>query len=90
MRHRIRNTGTRGYSGYRGRIGSPKTWLVVLLALVILAGAAFLFVQRYRVYRADGSSYLELPWARRAAEEAPPPQVTLTVEQPPAEAEGGG
>lgn len=60
-----RNNGTRGYSGYRGRRGGdPRRWLIVLLALVILAGAAFLFAQRYRVYHSDGSSHIELPWSR--------------------------
>lgn len=52
-----------GYVGYRGRSGgSVKKWLVLLLTLVLLASAAFLFVQRYRVYREDGTSYLELPY----------------------------
>lgn len=62
-----RNTGTRGYTGYRGRSGSdPRKWLILLLALVVLAGAVFLFAQRYRVYRSDGTSYIEMPWSRRS------------------------
>jgi len=61
------NNGTRGYTGYRGRRGAdPRRWLIVLLALLILAGAAFLFAQRYRVYHSDGSSHIELPWSRAA------------------------
>ena len=74
---KMRNNGTRGYTGYRGRTGDGKKWLILALALVILAGAVFLFAQRYRVYRSDGSSYIEMPWSRRAdagetsAEETP-------------------
>ena len=65
MIFKMRNNGTRGYTGYRGRGGGdPRRWLIVLLALVILAGAAFLFAQRYRVYHSDGSSHIELPWLR--------------------------
>ncbi|MCR5825297.1 MAG: hypothetical protein K6G54_01895 [Oscillospiraceae bacterium] len=65
---RTRNNGTRGYTGYRGRSGGAGKWLILLLVLLILAGAAFLIIQRYRVYRADGSSYIEMPWARSANE----------------------
>ena len=60
----MRNNGTRGYSGYHGRRQSASKALVVVLALILLAAAAFLFAQRYRVYRADGSSHYELPWRR--------------------------
>ncbi len=67
----MKNSGTRGYSGYRGRTGGSKRWLILVLALIILAAAAFLFLQHYRVYRSDGSSYIELPWFSRPA---PTPQ----------------
>ena len=69
----FRSNGTRGYTGYRGRRGGEwRKWLVLLLALVILAGATFLFAQRYRVYRSDGTSRIEMPWSR--SESAPPPE----------------
>jgi hypothetical protein len=68
-----RNFGTRGYTGYRGRRGGEwKKWVVLLLVLVILAGATFLFAQRYRVYHSDGTSRIELPWGREKSAEAPP------------------
>ena len=73
-----RNFGTRGYTGYRGRKGGEwKKWVVLLLALVILAGSAFLFAQRYRVYRSDGTSRIEMPWSRGE-------------DKAPAETQGGG
>ena len=77
----MKNSGTRGYSGYRGRTGGSKRWLILVLALIIFAGAAFLFLQHYRVYRSDGSSYIELPWFGGSA---PTPQPDAG---PPAEAE---
>lgn len=61
----MRNRNTRGYTGYRGRRGNRKGWLVAVLLLTILAAAAFLFAQRYRIYHSDGSSRYELPWARK-------------------------
>jgi len=81
---KMRNTGTRGYSGYRGRTEGSHRWVIaVLLALIILAAATFLAAQHFRVYRSDGSSYIELPWFRDAeparAPDAPP------VETAPAE-----
>ena len=62
----MRNTGTRGYNGYRGRRPDGKRWLILALALLLLAGVAFLVAQRYMVYNMDGSYYFELPWSRRA------------------------
>ena len=57
---------TRGYTGYRGRRTVRRVWWIAALAAVLLAAAAFLFAQRYRVYRSDGSSRYELPWQHRA------------------------
>lgn len=62
----MRNTGTRGYSGYRGRRPDGRRWLILALALLLLAGVAFLIVQRYIVYDMDGSYHFELPWSHRA------------------------
>ena len=61
----MRNTGTRGYSGYRGRRPNGRRWLILALVLVILAAAAFLVAQRYMVYNMDGSYHFELPWLQR-------------------------
>lgn len=61
----MRNTGTRGYSGYRGRRPNGRKWLVLALVLIILAAAAFLVVQRWMVYDMDGTFHFELPWFRR-------------------------
>ena len=64
----MRNSGTRGYSGYRGRRPSGRKWLVLALVLIILAAAAFLIAQRYMVYDMDGSYHFELPWSRRGGD----------------------
>lgn len=85
----MRNTGTRGYSGYRGRRGG-RTALVVALALLLLAAAVFLLAQRYMVFHGDGSYHLELPWARKI-DDAPAPQKTaqeleIVIEQAEREA----
>ncbi len=60
----MRNNGTRGYMGYRGRRSGGKRWLVLVLVLILLAAAAFLLAQRYMVYDMDGSYHFELPWFR--------------------------
>ena len=51
----MRDSGTRGYQGYRGRRGGGRRWLILVLALIILAAAAFLAAQRYIVYDMDGN-----------------------------------
>ena len=67
----MRNIGTRGYSGYRGRRPGARSWLVILLAAILLGALGFLFAQRYRVYHTDGTSHYELPWLRpRPAQDA--------------------
>ena len=63
----MRNTGTRGYSGYRGRRPNGRRWLILALVLIILATAAFLIAQRWMVYDMDGSYHFELPWLQRAS-----------------------
>lgn len=57
--------GTRGYSSYRGRSGGKK-FLAAMLVLVLLAAAAFMLIQRYVVYEADGSFRFDLPWSNHA------------------------
>lgn len=63
----MRNYGTRGYTGYRGRRPSGKRWAVFFLVLVLLAAAASLVAQHYMVYDMDGTYHIELPWLRRAS-----------------------
>lgn len=62
----MRNSGTRGYYGYRGRRSNGKRWLIFVLVLIILAAAVFLLAQQYMVYETDGSYHFELPWFDRA------------------------
>jgi len=91
----MRNTGTRGYSGYRGRRGG-KQWLILALVLILLAAVVFLAVQRYMVFHGDGSYQIELPWARHAAQtETPAPQPTgqeleIVIEHPEEQGETEG
>jgi len=59
----MRNTGTRGYLGYRGRRSSGRRWIIFALVLILLAAAAFLLAQQYIVYDMDGSYHFELPWS---------------------------
>ena len=52
---------TRGYNSYRGRGNAVKIIICVLLVMVLLGAVAYLVVQNYMVYDADGSAHLELP-----------------------------
>ncbi len=63
-----RSTGTRGYSGYRGR-RRGRGVLAVVLVLILLAACGFLFAQRYMVYEADGSVRFEFPWTKKQPQE---------------------
>lgn len=85
-----RNTGTRGYSGYRGRSRGRKV-LALLLVLVLLAAAAFMLIQRHVVYEADGSFYFDLPWENRSEQfkqdkttdnESSQQELEIVVEEP--------
>ena len=62
--------GARGYQNYRGRTPLWKKLLAVVLVLVILAAAVFLFLQKYLVYDDRGQVRLDLPWQQ---EETTPP-----------------
>lgn len=76
----MRNIGTRGYSGYRGRRPGAINWLAILLAAVLLTALGFLIAQRYRVYHADGTSHYELPWNRPRAAEDTEPGLEIVIE----------
>ena len=75
----MRNNGMRGYSGYRGRRPTAVNWLAILLAAVLLAAVGFLILQRYKVYRADGTAHYDLPWRRGADGE---PELEIVIENP--------
>lgn len=86
----MRNTGTRGYTGYRGRRPSGKRWLVFLLVLILLAAGVFLAAQHYMVYDNDGSFHFELPWAKQSNIQKPTlrgarPELEIVIEQPDAQ-----
>lgn len=66
--------------GYRGRRRGSKGWLVAILLLIILAAAAFLFAQRYRIYHSDGSSRYELPWLRESPSDETQGALELVIE----------
>ena len=86
-----RSTGTRGYSGYRGR-RRGRGVLAVVLVLILIAACGFLFAQRYMVYDADGSVRFEFPWTKKTPQEDAPDDSTgsgtekdeleITVEKP--------
>lgn len=84
----MRKTGTRGYSGYRGRRPGAKPWLVLALVIILAAAVAFLIAQRYMVYDVGGSYHFELPWLRRADSTAPAAQrrpgqkLEIVIEEP--------
>ena len=84
----MRKSGTRGYSGYRGRRPSGKRWLILALILVLIAAVIFLAAQRYMVYNMDGSYRFELPWSRHVSPAAPAPQrrspqdLEIVIEEP--------
>lgn len=54
--------GPRGYSSYRGRMPRWKIVLAIVLALILLAACAFLFLQKFIVYDDTGAMRIELPW----------------------------
>lgn len=88
----MRNTGTRGYSGYRGRRGGGSPLLpLLLLLLVLLAAVIFLVVQRYLVFSGDGSHHFELPWERHSVETEASQKTAagleIVIEQPEEEPE---
>ena len=84
----MRKSGTRGYSGYRGRRPSGKRWLILALILVLIAAVIFLAAQRYMVYNMDGSYRFELPWSRHVSSAAPaeqrrsPQDLEIVIEEP--------
>ena len=77
----MRNTGTRGYSGYRGRRPSAKKWVSIMLAVIIVAAAVFLLAQRYLVYDKDGTYHFEPPWSHRDSDGTSKPGLRLRQRQ---------
>ncbi|MEG2118922.1 MAG: putative glycoside hydrolase [Pseudoflavonifractor sp.] len=73
-----------GYDSYRGnsRVRTFLKIVVVLLLIVLLVavGAVF-FLQRYKVYSADGLR-LELPFLRREEDPSPSPMLPIVVVTP--------
>ena len=84
----MRNTGTRGYTGYRGRRSSGKRWLIFFLVLILLAAAVFLAAQHYMVYDTDGSYHFELPWSKATVQKpslrGARPELEIVIERPDA------
>lgn len=71
--------GSYGYGSYRGRGGAStvlKVIIAVLAVILVLAVAAFFYLQRYMVYSDDGTARLELPFLRR---EEPSPSLPPVV-----------
>lgn len=86
----------KGYHSYRGRQGSWRGPVTLLLVLILLAAGAFLFLQRYVIFSDDGSFRLDLPVFDRLGigEEkpvetgrSPEPDLNLVVEEIPPETE---
>ena len=74
-----------GYGSYRGRSGTSavlKGIIVVLAIILVLAVAAFFYLQRYMVYSDDGTARLELPFLRREEPAASLPPVVTQVPEP--------
>ena len=63
-----RSSGTKGYTGYRGRRRGRGVLAVVLVVILLLA-CGFLFAQRYMVYDADGSVRFEFPWIKKTPQD---------------------
>ena len=63
-----RSSGTKGYTGYRGR-RRGRGVLAVVLVIVLLLACGFLFAQRYMVYDADGSVRFEFPWIKKTPQD---------------------
>ena len=78
-------SGTRGYSNYRGRGSGWRAALAVVLVLVILGCAGFLFLQRHIVFDETGTPRMEFPWQRQPSSpspEEPEAPAELTIEEP--------
>ena len=77
--------GARGYHTYRGRTPKGKIALAVVLVLIILASAVFIFIQQFVVYDASGTPHLQLPGSQTQQEETEPDEtedVELTIDTP--------
>ena len=63
--------GARGYHTYRGRTPKGKIALAVVLVLIILASAVFIFIQQFVVYDASGTPHLQPPGSQTQQEPLP-------------------
>lgn len=76
---------TKGYHSYRGRGSAAKIAVCALLAMVLLGAVAYLVIQNYVVYDAEGNARLELPqfYKKEADEEPPKPMdVEIDIKEP--------
>ena len=82
----MRNSGIRGYSGYRGRRPRATHWLAIVLALILLGALGFLFSQHYIVYETNGSHHYEWPWDRHTGKTRPEQpseqELEIVIERP--------
>lgn len=72
--------GARGYHTYRGRTPKGKIALAVVLVLIILASAVFIFIQQFVVYDASGTPHVQLPGSQTQQEDTTSDQDTEDVE----------
>lgn len=78
--------GARGYHTYRGRTPKGKIALAVVLVLIILASAMFIFIQQFVVYDDSGTPHLQLPGSQTQQEDTVSDEtedVELTIDTPP-------
>lgn len=78
--------GARGYHTYRGRTPKGKIALAVVLVLIILASAVFIFIQQFVVYDDSGTPHVQLPGSQTQQEDTAPDEtedVEVTIDTPP-------
>ena len=79
----------KGYHSYRGRQGSWRWLLTLVLVVILVAACLFLFLQRFVTYSDDGSYHLDLPVFDRLgigndeqSTNEPEQDVNLVIEEP--------
>lgn len=77
---------TKGYSNYRGRSPFWKRILVIVLVVLLLGAAVFLYCQNHLVYDENGQVHLELPFMKdreeKPADDEGVKEVELEREEP--------